>query len=361
MVFAPLLPILEVEFGLGHGEAGSLFLFMALGFCLGLFGSGFVSSRISHRGTILLSAMTAGAVMLVTSRSPSVSFVYAGLSLVGISAGLYLPSEIAILTDLIRQKHWGKAIAIRESAASMGFITAPLLVESLLRFVSWRSTLGIIGVSSMLMGTLFLLSGQGGSKKGESPNLKEMQKILGNLSFWIMAALFALLIGAQVGVYAMLPLFLVNEMSMSRELANTIIGLSQVSAAVCLFFSGLIADRIGHRRAMVSFAATTGTLTLLLGILHGSLITPALILLQTTSAACFFPAGFAIVSAAFPPHLRSLVISQVVLVGYFFGAGLTPSGIGYLAEVQSFSAGFSLIGVLTLAMLPLLFGRHPET
>lgn len=354
IVFAPLLPLIEVEFGLGHGQAGSLFLFMAFGFCAGLFGSGFLSSRLNHRRTIVFSAVTVGGAMLATSQSPSVSFVYLGLLLVGTSAGFYLPSEIAILTDLIRQPHWGKAIAIRESAASLGLITAPLLVEFLLRFLSWRCILGTVGASSILMAVLFIFFGQGGERKGEPPNLREMQNFLGNRSFRIMAVLFAISIGAQIGVYAMLPLFLVNEIGVYRELANTIIGLSQISAAVCLFFSGLIADRIGHKRGVVLFTATTGVLTLLLGLIHGSLTTPALILLQATSAACLFPAGFAIVSGIFPPHLRSLAISLVVLVGYFFGAGLVPSGIGYLAEALSFSVGFSLLGILTLAMLPLL-------
>jgi MFS family permease len=245
-------------------------------------------------------------------------------------------------------------MAIRESAASLGLITAPLLVEFLLRFVSWRDILRIFGASSILMGGLFLWLGQGGNRKGGPPNLKEMRRILSNRSFWIMAALFALCIGAQFGVYAMLPLFLVNQMGIGRELANTIIGFSQISAAVCLFFSGLVADRMGHQPAMVLFVATTGALTLSLGVFHGSLTTPLLIFLQTTSAACFFPAGLAMVSAIFPAHLRSLAISLVALVGYLLGAGLVPLAIGHLAETWSFSVGFSLVGLLVLAMLPLL-------
>jgi len=60
------------------------------------------------------------------------------------------------------------------------------------------------------------------------------------------------------------------------------------------------------------------------------------------------------VSSIFPPGLRSLAVSMVTIVGALFGGGVVPPAIGYLAEVSSFSAGLGLMGLLTLAMLPLL-------
>ena len=153
----------------------------------------------------------------------------------------------------------------------------------------------------------------------------------------------------------MLPLFLVNEKGMARELANIIIGFSRVSAAVFLLFSGSIIDRIGYKRAMVLFLAITGIFTLMLGVLNGRFITPTLIIFQATSAACFTPAGLAAVSLIFPLHLRSLAVSLLGLIAFFFGGGLMPSSIGYLADAFSFSLGFSFTGMLVLTILPLLF------
>jgi heme O synthase-like polyprenyltransferase len=60
------------------------------------------------------------------------------------------------------------------------------------------------------------------------------------------------------------------------------------------------------------------------------------------------------VSLIFPPGLRNLAVSMVTIVGSLFGAGAIPPAIGYLAEASSFSAGLCLLGLLTLAMLPLL-------
>jgi NNP family nitrate/nitrite transporter-like MFS transporter len=355
MVIAPLLPVIEIEFGLGHGQAGSLFLFLATGVCAGLFGSSFVSSRVNYRRTVIFSAVALGGAMLATSQSASLMSMRSGLLLVGISAGLYFPSGIAVLTDVVSKEHWGKAMAMHELAPNLALVTAPLMVEALLKFLPWRGIIGILGGSLILMGAIYFRFGRGGAQKGDHPHPKAMQKMLGEPCFWIMAAVFVFSIGACDGVYAMLPLFLVNEVGFDRELANTIVGLSHVSGVVLLLFSGLITDRIGPKRATILFLTTTGVLTILLGILHGPLVSPTLVFLQTTSTACFFPPALAIVSLIFSPSLRSLGISLVLIVGIFFGAGTIPPGIGYIAEASSFSVGFCILGMFVLAVVVLLF------
>jgi NNP family nitrate/nitrite transporter-like MFS transporter len=355
VVIAPLLPVVEGEFDLGHAEAGFLFLIVAAGYCTGLFGSPFISSRLNHRRTIVLSATTVGAAMLALSQSISVSTMHAGLFGVGICTGLYLPSGIAMVTDLVSKEHWGKAIAIHELAPNLAFITAPLLVELLLRFIGWRSIIGTLGVSSILAALLFFVFGRGGGQKGDPPNPKAMQKVLGSASFWITAAVFILCIGGSLGVYTMLPLFLVNEVGMERELANTLIGVSRAFALLILLFAGVIIDWIGRKQATVVFLTIMGALTLLLGLLHGPVIKVILVFVQPAAAVSIFPAVFAMVSHIFPSSLRSLAMSLVGLVGFLLGGGLIPQAIGYLAEVSSFSYGFSLMGVLALAALPLLY------
>lgn len=354
IVFSPLLPVIEGELHLGHGEAGSLFLLIQIGYSLGLLGSGFVASWLNHRRTILVSTLTLGVVLLVMSRSASVAGLRAGLVLLGAFAGLYLPSGIATITGEIRKEHWGKALAIHELAPNLSFVTAPLLAEALLRLVPWRGVLAVFGALAIVMGVAFSLAGHGGSLRAEPPRFTTMNQILRNPLFWIIAALFAVSVGSGLGVYTMMPLFLVTEIGLERGVANAVAGLSRVPGILLIFFSGLITDRIGHRRALAISLLTMGSFTLLLGLVHGRVITPVLVLLQSTSIVCFFPAGFSMLSAMFPPHLRNLAVSMVTIVGSFLGAGAIPPAIGYLAEVSSFSSGLILLGVVTLALLPLL-------
>lgn len=361
VIFSPLLPLLERELALTHGEAGSLFLLIQLGYCAGLLGSGFVSWRLNHRRTILLSSLTPGVLLLILSRSTTLAGMRAGLLLFGAAAGLYLPSGIATLTAEVPREHWGKALAIHELAPNLGYISAPLLAEALLRLLPWRGVLTVPAALTILMGICFLVLGRGVGHRSELPSFATVIQIVRDPSVWVLASLFSVGVGSTLGVYSMMPLFLVNEIRMERELANTIVGLSRIPGIVVIFFSGLLVDRVGYRMALAVFLAITGTLTLLLGVVHGRVATAVLVFLQSTSAGWFFPAAFSMISTIFPPRFRNLAVSLVTVAGSLLGAGVIPSAIGYLAELSSFSAGFIALGALTLATLPLLLSGRAST
>jgi len=353
IILAPLLPVVERDLSLGHGQAGSLFFFVAAGYGAGLFGSGFASSLLRHRGTITLSIMMAGGALFIISASASLSGIHGGLFLVGVFGGFYLPSGLATLTNMTSREHWGKAIAIHELAPNLAFVTTPFLSEALLKLFSWRQSLVALGICSILMGLLFLFYGRGGREKGDLPRLKAMNEVVVNPLFWIMTTMFTVSIGSSFGVYTMMPLYLVSEMGMDRGWANAIIGLSRTFGIVVLFISGFITDRFGPKQALTLFLTATAIFTLLLGLIQGAAITPVWIFLQAASTACLFPVGFTLLSLIFPAHLRSLAVSLVILVGFLLGGGVIPSAIGHWAEAFSFSSGFLLLGVFFMAMLPL--------
>jgi NNP family nitrate/nitrite transporter-like MFS transporter len=349
---APLLPIVEAELGFGHGQAGSLFFFVAFGYGVGLLGSGFISYLLTHRFTVTLAGTMGGISLVMISYSNSIGAIHAGLVLIGIFAGLYLPSGIASLTELIKKEHWGKAMAIHELAPNAAFITAPLLAEFLLQFLSWRGVLSVLGVWAILMPALFLLFGRGSRKRGEAPRLRLIREVSGNPHCWVMGLFFIIAIGSSMGVYAVMPLFLVSEMGMGRPWANTLIGLSRSFGAVVLFVSGIMIDRIGPTRALTTFMITTGLFTLLIGIIPGSTPVSVLVFFQAAFVTCLFPTGFTIVSLIFPERLRGTAVSLVILIGFLIGGGLVPSGLGHWAEVFSFSSGFAFLGIFTLVLLP---------
>lgn len=360
VVLGPLLPVLEKELGLGHGQAGSLFLVIQLGYCLGLLGSGFMASRLNYRRTILASTIAVGLILLATSQSASAAGLRVGLILLGIAAGLYLPSGIALVTGETGQAQWGKALAIHELAPNLGFVTAPLVAEGLLRLVSWRGVLAVLGLLAILAGVCFRVFGRGGDRRPDPPRLRTMTHLAGEGSFWVMALLFAISVGTGLGLYAMTPLFLVTEIGMDRGTANSVAGLSRALGIVTIFFSGVLGDRIGHRRALALFTTTTGLLTVLLGLLQGPTVTPVLVFLQSASVALFFPVAFSLISLIFSPRLRGMAVSMITVTGSLVGAGVIPSALGHWAEAFSFSSGFVLLGVVTLGMLPLLrYGGAP--
>jgi len=342
---APLMPMVERDLNVGHGEAGSLFFFISLGFFVGLLGSGFVSSRLTHRWTIGLSFVALGGLLLAVSLSPSLWWIRWGLTMLGVSAGLYLPSGIATITDRVSSKDWGKAMAVHELAPNLAFVTAPLLSEGLMLWFSWRGVVALLGGAAVVAGWAFIRFGRGGAFPGETPSPKNLRVLLQRPSFWIMMALFSMGIGASLAVYTMLPLYLVAERGLERAWANTLLGLSRIAGLGVVFFAGWATDRLGPRRALGSVFLATGMATILLGMARGAWIIPALFL-QPVLACCFFPPGLAATSLIGPPHVTNVAVSLIVAVAYLLGGGAIPAGIGTLGEQGLFPLGIILVGVL---------------
>jgi NNP family nitrate/nitrite transporter-like MFS transporter len=343
VALAPLMPSIEKDLKIGHDEAGVLFFLLSLGYCIMLLFSGFVSSRLNHRRTIVFSSFAVGGSLLMVALSPHLWGIRIGLVLTGMAAGLYLPSGIATVTELASSRDWGKAIAIHELAPNLGFVAAPFIAEVFLKWASWRGVFEFLAIAAFVAGLLFLRFGKGGRSRGQAPDLRIFRILLKDSTFWIIAAFFALGIGAQFGVYAMLPLFLVSERGMDGSWANTLLGLSRLMAIAMTFFSGWMTDRFGAKQALKGVFLSTGLATVMLGLVPGSWLV-LFIFLQPMFATTFFPAGFAALSKMGSASTKNVVVSLTVPIGFLVGGGAIPAGIGLIGEAGSFSTGLLLFG-----------------
>ena len=348
IIFAPLLPRIQKDLGLSHVEAASLFLFITMGYSISLLGSGFISKRLRHRKTICLSATAVGISLAGIALCDGVWTIRGGLLVLGLAAGLYLPSGIASLTAVVSARHWGKAIATHELAPNLSFFVAPLLAELLMMWISWRGVLVFLGVCSVLTGLLFSRFWKGEDLPGEAPNFLSLKTLLAGRSFWIMMILFSLGICATFGIYTMLPLFLVAHHGLERNWANTLVALSRISSIFTAFLAGWATDRMGPGLTLSAVFLLAGLTTVLLGVSTGSWLV-FVIFLQPVVAVCFFPPGFAALSAIGPPKSRNVAVSLTIPAAFLVGGGAIPTGIGMMGDAGLFSLGVSISGGLILS------------
>lgn len=354
IILSPMITAVESDLGLSHGEAGAIFLFTTAGYFISLIGSGYVNSRMTHRTMIILSSLFIGLVMVGISFTRSSCGLNMGMFLVGIGAGVYLPSGIATITQLVDTRQWGKVLAIHELAPNLAFLSAPFVAEVLFLWFSWRGVVTSIGVIAFIIGIVYALSGRGGEFTGETPNYGSVTGLFRNPSYVMMIFLFSLGIASSIGLFTMLPLYLVDRCGFARTYANTIVGLSRIFPLAIVLIGGWTVDRFGSIRTIQWVFLITGTMTFLLGVVPPHIIS-VVVFLQPIVAVWFFPAGFALLSSIVPERSRSLAVSFATPIAFLVGGGLVPTGIGAMADSGLFALAISLVGVFLLSGGLLLF------
>lgn len=352
IIWAPLLVILERDLHISHSQAGSLFFWISLGVCLALMGSGFVASRWTHRGAVLISVTILGCTLIALHWVHDLTYLRLGLFTVGLSAGLYFPSGITAVTSLVAPRDWGKALAVHELAPNAAFIMAPLLVEALVLYLDWRQVTLVLGLCAFMAGLAYLRFGEGGEILGQAPRLAVVGRLMRLRSYWIMVTTLGLAVGASVGVYTMIPLYLVTARGMELSLANKLLSLSRISGVVMALLSGWVVDRMGARRAMMIVLLGTGLLTIGIGVAPGKSVIAA-VFLQPMLAVTFFPAAFAAVPRIVPASQTNVAVGFISPVAALMGAGVVPGWLGSLAERGAFSTGFVSVG-LSIALSAML-------
>jgi len=355
VVFAPLLPAIEDELMISHGEAGSIFFYTSFGFSVGMLCSGFVSKAITHRFSILCSTLVGGASLVFVSMCPALGCMRLFLFMLGAGTGLYMPSAMAMIASLVKPEQRGRAVAINEVGFNMSFVMAPLLGRLFLPFFSWRLIIRLIAMMIVSSGMVFILFGEGGTDRGSPPHLHHIRKILAQPSFWIITLLFTLAIGGEVGVFSIIPTYMVKEMGWDQDYVNTLIWISRLSCIVSVLVAGWLADSIGIKQLIRAVFVISGAATVLMGFADGPLLILA-VFIQPFVIICFFPAGFSAIAALDHPELISLTTSFISPLAYLVGAGLVPAGMAILGDRGAFSAGFYLTGgALLLALVPVHF------
>ncbi len=343
IIVSPLLPEIKEDLAIGAAQASGMFMFLSIGYFTALLGSGFISSMIGHKKSILLSVCCASLCLVIISLSSKLYVLYAGFLALGLATGIYLPSGIATIASLFDQRFWGRAFSVHELAPNLAFITAPVIASFFLGRSTWHYLMAILAAVSLLTGIIFLRI-NAGNFPGTAPNLASCSLYLKKKEFWLMTILFGLGITSTLGVYNMLPLFLVSVHSMSNADANLLVSLSRVATLFTAIAGGVLSDRYGPRNVMGWMLLFTGAVTVVLGLTHGIMLHIS-VFLQPLLAVCFFPAAFAAISELSGPEDRNLLISMVVPFAFLGGGGIMPLIIGIFADHGLFSEGFMLTGL----------------
>jgi NNP family nitrate/nitrite transporter-like MFS transporter len=346
------MPLIEDEFLIGHAKASSLFAFNNLGYGISLFFSGIFAGFLGYKRSIVLSMITSTCLFFCIPYVKLFSLLSFFSFILGMSAGVYLPSIIPLITEYFEEKSWGKAIAIHDSAASISIFSAPFIALFLLKFLKWREIFDVFGVVCMVCIIVFWLT----------CNELKIKKVKGDLfrgimkrrSLWVMGIIWVFSTGACLGVYFVVPLYLTKELSFDIAYANKIFGISRIGGVFVAIMAGFIVDKFSVKKTMFYMILATGVLTLLMTYRDVRFI-EVFLFLQASVSTGFFPVGLVTISRMFEKEYRGMATGFIVTLGVVFGLGVLPYLLGLAGDHLSFRFGIFLFGILVILSSGLIY------
>ena len=344
---SPVLPVIEDELHLSHTLAGGLYLFMSIGYTISLILSGILAPRVGFKRSIIISYIILAVALSISWFARDYKTLAGILFLAGVAGGLYLPSAVPLLTKLFDPKNWGKSLAIHDTAASISILSIPFLTTLTLGFLNWRGFFVMLGLACIVSVTVFALV-----VPDAPPQKNEERGNLGNIlkrfDFWIMAFLWMVAATAAMGVYSIIPLFLVKGKDIPLETANTIFGLSRVGGVFATLVAGFIADRFGVKKILFWVFLVTGASTVGIALDFSIPLLIGILCIQAAFSNAFFAVGLVAISKLSNTGERSLFTGAIISGGTIAGMGLAPMCLGAVADYWSFELGLIVTGALTM-------------
>jgi NNP family nitrate/nitrite transporter-like MFS transporter len=350
-ILSPVLPLIEDEFGVTHARATSIFLFLGLGYGLSVFFSGVYARILGPRKSVCACLLALGVAFLAMSQVRTFDLFYVVGFVLGLAAGLYLPAAIPLLTEYYDQAHWGKVIAIHDSASSLSLFATPFIALFVLLFVSWRGMFILLAIAYILCAVIFWYLSEEvkvGAKTTYFPG-----HVLKRGGFWLFGITWIFMAGATMGLYFVVPLYLSKELSLSVEHANTIFGISRIGGAVVGILAGFLVDRFRAKRIVFFLVLATGIFTALVAVNDLRWI-KIFLFLQATVAAGFYPLSLVSISRMFEAEERGQAVGFIVTLGVI-GMAVIPYFLGLSGDLVSFRLGFLLLGIATALSSGLLY------
>ncbi|MEM7174780.1 MAG: MFS transporter [Chlamydiota bacterium] len=346
-IFSPLVPYICQDLQLCHADAGNLFFILSIGFALTLFGSQFLSVKISHKMTLVLSLMTTGLALILTSFALDFTTLRFGMFLLGLSSGFFIPSAVATIREVVSNKHLGKAFGIFGSAQSVAFILSSLVVQFCIYSMSWQAILRGTGAVSLLVTALAIFCFKQGASRGEAVSMVFARTLFGSPSFWIILVLLCLANGLNVGIYNMAPdYFQCHNLIQGSEVSRLIEWARALSIGTAIL-AGVFADRFGLKRSIFAALIICGIVTSLMGLVAPS-FSLFLFCFQSPIAACLMPLVHFAMATIVPVEKNASLISLMAPFAFLAGAGIVPQILGFFGDSNLYAEGFVIFGMIAM-------------
>jgi MFS family permease len=363
-VMGPLAPSVARSLSLSNAALGPIFSANLIGQCFGLILFPLAAARYGHRPVVVTTMIGFGLFQLLSGFAQDGQQLFGLRLATGFFLGGALPSCLAMVTAAAPPERRGFTITILFTGYGAGCAIAGL-VSLLFAFGGWRMAMILIGGLCLLAALIawkWLEEPEvpaGETKAGPGPAggalaLVGRPYLIGTLMLWL---LFISMLTISYCLNSWLPILMV-QVGRDAALASMSVSIFGLGGIIAALGVGLLIDRFGPTRVLVTSLLVSALLLLLIGQVLATAETWLLILLLVVAGlfALGAYAGINVVLASFYPHqLRALGIGVTksvgrvgtviapVLVGLALSAGMAETTVMSLFAAPAVLAAMSLL------------------
>jgi len=371
-ILGPLAPEIARSLHLGNAELGPIFSANLAGQCLGLIVLPLFAGRAGQRAVVLVSLVGFGLAQSGTALSNGPASLFFWRLITGVFLGGCLPSCLALVTAAAPAERRGLAIMMLFTGYGLGATVAGLVATGFTDRGGWRMAtiaVGAVCIVAAVVAWAWLKEPPASDIAQKKPNallIFSPRYLLGTLMLWL---LFICMLTISYCLNSWLPVLLV-EVGRDDRLAALSVSIFSLGGIVAALGVGLLIDRLGAMRTLVSFLTLSTILLFVIGQLLASASTAVLLVLLAVCG--FFVLGAyggvnVVLASFYPASLRAAGIGWTKSVGrigtlvapVLIGAGLSAGMAD--TTIMSMFAVPALLAVVSLIVIALCEARADES
>ncbi|MBB2482363.1 MFS transporter [Bacillus sp. APMAM] len=282
--------------------------------------------------------------LALTAIAPSLPWLLLFISISGLGSGAFHP-EASRATHLASGTKKGLAQAIFQVGGNSGQAFGPLIISIFIIHSGIHSLIWLIPVAFLSL----ILTGQilpwlGGKLKATKVNTKKVGKGTNNyLGASLLSCVIILRSWCQIGVVVFLPFYLHNlSVQQSEILSFVFVG----AGALGTFVGGILSDKVGMKRLLVSSMLLATPFALIFPYVHGVLSVLDLLLFGFCVLSSFS------VSVVYMQRMlpENIGLASGLSIGFGVGAGGIGSVfMGGISDIFGVATVFTILSLLPLA------------
>ena len=374
--FYLLLPLIGKELGLSYSQIGLVMTCQYIAGAISNVPGGMVVDTVGRKGLLMaLALFWVGFPYLLIGFTHSYLMLLVCMSMVGIGNNLWHPTAIPMLAQQYPQNK-GLVLSMHGMGGNAGDALAPLVVGSLLTFLTWREVVVLNVIPGLLMSSIILLFlGSVTLKKKAARGAREgamnqagqgladymtgLRQLFKNRSLIYLSVSSAFRAMTQNALLTFLPIFLAYEMGYSPFLIGACMFLLQAAGFAAAPVAGHLSDKMGRRQILVTSMAMTALVLVGMAFAGRSTIFIFLIAVLGFFLYAIRPVLQAWLLEATPKNMGGTSIGILFAV-QSLGSAISPLIGGFLADKYGLMSTFYFLA-FTIVVANLLILFMPET